>query len=220
MRLEGPAVAKLQEVFAEDWYFATGEDPIDPRYFPPPERAGELVAQVIESGPDRAFPAIHRILFTAITMAQDRIWLTTPYFVPDPAMLVALQAAALRGIDVRLLLPKRGDLPLIQMAGRSFYQGLLDAGCRIFEYEPVMIHAKTMTVDGSWATAGSANMDMRSFRLNFEINLVVYGESLAGRLERLFLADLARANEVGRDRRVSTWQQVCEGAARALAPLL
>lgn len=220
MRIRGPVVVSLQEVFAEDWYFATSEDLVDARYFPPPERAGEMVAQVIDSGPDRPYQPIHRILFTAITLAQDRIWLTTPYFVPDPSIVVALQAAALRGIDVRLLLPSYGDLPLVQLAGRSFYDELLEAGCRIFEYQPVMLHAKTMTVDGCWGTAGSANMDMRSFRLNFEVNLVVYGEAFARRLEDIFLRDLERAREILRDRTVGAWDRFVQGAARTLAPVL
>ncbi len=221
MRIEGPSVASLGEVFAEDWNFATGEELTAPRYFPQPRRSGDVVAQVIDSGPDQPQQSIHRILFSAITLAERRCWLTTPYFVPDPAILVALQCAALRGVDVRILLPSKGDLPLVQLAGRSFYEELLAAGCRIWEYQPVMLHAKTMTIDGCWGTVGSANMDIRSFRLNFEVNLVAYGRSFATRLEQIFETDLSRSTEIQRDGRpLGSSTRLLQSAARVMAPVL
>src|SRR5258706_7144216 len=141
-RLRGPAAGALQRVFLQDWFFATGEA-VDPNpYFPSPAlTAGDATVAIVPSGPDTRTEAIHRIFFAAISAARERVWITTPYFVPDAPMVVALQVAAMRGLDVKLILPSRSNHRVTFHAGRSFYEQLLEAGVRIREYAPGMIHA-------------------------------------------------------------------------------
>jgi cardiolipin synthase len=222
MQVEGPAAWRLQEIFAEDWFFATDEDLVDPDHFPELESVEEELVQVVDSGPDQPNENIHAVFFTAITEAQEKVYITTPYFVPDPAVLLALKSASWQGVDVRILLPGKSDLKMIQMAGRSYYRELLGAGVRLFEHRPGVLHAKTMVVDGSWSTVGSANMDIRSFRLNFEVNLLVYGKTFAQRMEEIFLDDVAGAQEVTEEslRKESAFTRFAEAVCRVLSPVL
>ena len=195
---------------------------MDDSWFPDQDQAGDVMVQVVASGPDTDHQPIQSILFAAITSARHRVFLTTPYFVPDQAILVALKTAALKGVDVRLLLPRRSDMPLVRNAGRSYYNELIDSGGRIFEYTGGILHAKTMVVDDTWATVGSANMDIRSFRLNFEINLALYGADFADHLGVVFARDLRSADEVTAEdlagRRPG--RRIAESLARVLSPLL
>ena len=221
LQLEGPASGHLQEIFAEDWHFATGERPAA-NWFQPVAPRGVARVHIVASGPDTETHPIQRIFFAAVNGARSRIYLTTPYFVPDQAMGVALETAALRGVDVRLLLPSRSDALLVLQAGRSYYEQLLRAGVRIFEYQAGVLHAKTLLVDRSWATVGSANMDVRSFQLNFEVNAAVYGSHLADQLAELFHQDLKLASEISlTDLANKRWpQRMGESLARILSPLL
>jgi cardiolipin synthase len=222
-RLEGPVVQSLQETFCQDWYHSAGEDLVNPAYFPRTSEPGDVWAQLLTSGPaDERWRAIHTFLFAAINLARRRVWIETPYFVPDPPILMALQTAALRGVDVRLLLPGRSDHPLVLYAGRSFLNELLAAGVRVFELNHAMPHAKTATIDGYFSTLGSANMDQRSFRLNFEANAFLFAESVAQQLERDFLSLCAQAEEVTLEqrRRISRIRQLTESTCRVMAPLL
>ena len=222
LRLEGPAVRRLQEVFTEDWLDTTGEDLTDAEHFPQFDPCGGDLVQVVDSGPDKPQESIHAVFFTAINEAQVRVYITTPYFVPDTSMLLALKTAAWRGVDVRLLLPGKSDLRLVQWAGRSYFEELLEAGVRIYEHRPGMLHAKTMVVDGVWATVGSANMDRRSFRLNFEANVLVSGERFAARMEEIFEADIAGAAEITLDAlgAKKIGPRMVEAFARVLSPVL
>jgi len=222
-RIRGPVVHSLQELFCHDWYHASGEDLVSAGYFPLIAESGNVVAQLLASGPaDERWRAIHTLLFAAINLARERVWIETPYFVPDQPIVMALQTAALRGVDVRLLLPGRSDLPLVLHAGRSYLDELLAAGVRAFEVQDVMPHAKTVTIDGIFSTLGSANMDQRSFRLNFEANLFFYGAEVAVELEQDFLSLCSEANEVRAvlRGRISHRQRLIEGVGRVLAPLL
>jgi len=222
-RICGPVVHSLQEVFCQDWYHASAEDLVSTAYFPPIKGSGKVCAQLLASGPaDERWRSIHTLLFAAINLAQQRVWIETPYFVPDPPILIALQTAALRGVDVRLLLPGRSDHPLVLHAGRSFLDQLLAAGVRVFEVQDAMPHAKTVTIDSVFSTLGSANMDQRSFRLNFEANLFFYGKDIARELEQDFLSFCGEANEVTTVSRqsISKRQRLTEGVSRVLAPLL
>ena len=222
MRLEGTAALRLQEIFIEDWLFATDEDVLEAAYFPEqPEQAGDLV-QVLESGPDQDHGTIHAVLFTAISQARRSVYITTPYFVPDLAVLMALMTAVWRGVDVRILVPGKSDLPLVRLAGRSYYRELLAAGVRIYEHRPGMLHAKTMVVDGAWSTIGSSNMDIRSFRLNFEANVLMFGETAGRRMEEIFLDDIGRAQLVELEalRRKPVRARFLEAVARVLSPAL
>jgi cardiolipin synthase len=220
LRLRGPAALRLQEIFVDDWHYATGEECFDPRYFPPPERPGRVVVQVVESGPDSSHESIHHSFFSAITGARQRVWLTTPYFIPDVSIFVALTTAALRGVDVRLLLPGVSDHRLVLYAGQSHYDELLAAGVRIFEFRQGFLHAKALVVDHAWTALGSANMDMRSFRLNWEANVVAYDAQIARAVALDFLRDCEQAVEVKRPVVRTRWRRAREAASYLLSPLL
>lgn len=222
-RIQGPVVYTLQEVFCQDWYHATGEDLVSEVYFPAIADAGTIHAQFLASGPaDERWQAIHTVLFAAMNLANTRIWIETPYFVPDRPILMALQTAALRGVDVRLLLPGKSDHPLVLYAGRSFIDDLLAAGVRVFEMYQAMPHAKAVMIDSNFATLGSANMDQRSFRLNFEGNIFFYSSEIASKMEQDFLNACANTQEVTEAQRckISKRQRLAESIARLLAPLL
>jgi cardiolipin synthase len=223
LRIEGPAAAELQRVFFQDWAYATGE-PIDPRaYFP---RAvsprGDAKIAIVTSGPDTRTEAIHRMFFGAIVGATREVVLTTPYFVPTESLTVAMELAAMRGVDLKVVLPGRSNHRVTFHAGRSFYTDLLTAGVDIREYQPGIVHAKTLVADSQVALVGSANMDLRSFRLNFEVHALVHDASTASRLRETFEEDLAQCRRVD----LGAWNarawpyRVKEGAARLVSPLL
>jgi cardiolipin synthase A/B len=222
-RIEGPASRAFQRVFLQDWYYTTGEA-VDPALFFPsiPSPPGTAAVAVIPSGPDTRTEAIHRLFFGAIAGASERVWITTPYFVPDQAMLVALEVAALRGVDVKLILPRRSNHRVTFHAGRSFYEHLLGAGVNVHEYQPGMIHAKTMIVDRKVILLGSANMDMRSFRLSFEVHALIHDEATAESLQTCFQNDLEQTRAVEAEQwRTRPWHdRVAEGVGRFLSPLL
>lgn len=222
LRVEGPAVAQLAAVFAEDWFFATREDLVGDRYVPTIPSAGNATMQIVESGPDQSHERIHRMYFAAIAAAQSRVWITTPYFVPDRAIFVALTTAASRGVDVRILTNAHSNWGITQHAGRSFYEDLLAAGVRVLEYEDGMLHTKTLVVDSQFAAVGSANVDVRSFRLNFELIAMVYDQPIVKQLEALFAEDASHATEIT----ASNWEargfgaRLLESVGRLMAPLL
>jgi cardiolipin synthase len=222
LRIEGDAVRWLQRAFLENWQFATAKPlKFSPQYFPalPP---GDHRLQIVRSGPDRTDFPIHEFLFTAIAGADERVWITCPYLVPDEAILTALRSAAHRGVDVRLLVPIRGDSRLVAAAVRSYYDEWLACGARVFEYRPAMLHAKTMLVDRELAVVGSANFDNRSFRLNFEILAAVYDPTVADQLAAGFEEDLLRSREVHPHRltRRSYPRYLSEVGARLFSALL
>ncbi len=220
LRIEGPAVFDLATIFAEDWTFASGERLV-PSSIPLPRPAGSIVA-VLPSGPDQAANANAHTYFAALSGAAERCWITTPYFVPDEPTVRALANAAYRGVDVRLLVPAESDVPIARAAGRFFYAPLLRSGVRVFEYQPGFLHAKTVVVDGSWALVGSANLDFRSFSLNFELGALVFDQPFAALLEERFARDLAESREVtrGEVERRGFPDRARLGLARLLAPLL
>ncbi len=222
---EGPVVEQLQEVFAGDWFFATGENLAEHRYFPVPVRCGGTLAQVVESGPDEPTPMLHEMICAAIHAAQKSVRIVTPYFIPDQALLVALRTAALRGVAVELMVPARMPNPhewVVWYAGRSYYEDLLENGVRIYEYLPGFLHGKEIVVDGSWASIGTANMDIRSFRLNFEVNINVYSKDAVAILEENFRKNLKSCREITAavfaERPVR--DRVIENVVRVLSPIL
>lgn len=222
VQVQGPATGQMQELFARDWFFATDEAITAPAYFPAPENLGEDFVQLVASGPDNSLLRLHRLIIALIQSAQERLYITTPYFVPDPALASAIEQAALRGVEVRLLLPMKSNHPLTQWAGLSFYEELFEAGVVIHEFERGMLHAKAIVVDGKLASVGSANMDIRSFRLNFEANLFIYGPDFAGQIEETFVQDTLASRRVVPEqwakRRLHT--RIFETAARVLSPVL
>jgi cardiolipin synthase len=222
VRVEGPVCKQLQDVFAKDWQFTTQEDLFQPRYYPASEPVGDSAIQVLESGPDSAFYTLHQTIFLAINSAEREILLTTPYFIPDPSILASLTVAALRGVKVSLLLPLKSDAPLVRYASRSFYDTLLQAGVRIYEYLPRVLHAKLLVIDNKWTILGSANMDIRSFRLNFELNLLIYGSSVVAQAVSLFENDLKQSKEVEYEsfEKRPLPQKMLENACRLFSPVM
>jgi cardiolipin synthase len=191
--VEGPVVTELQAVFAEDWAFARGEVLDGDCWFPPPETPGAVLARVIADGPDERFDTLRQIISGALSLARRRIRIITPYFLPDATLQDALATAALRGVEVDIILPQSNNLPLVDWASRAQLENLLRWGCRIGFAGGPFDHSKLFTVDGHWSLVGSANWDPRSLSLNFECNLECYDEWLAGELDRFFEARLAES---------------------------
>lgn len=224
LRIDGPAALSLQHAFAQDWVASTDEVLEDERYFPDVRDGvcGRATVQIIDSGPDRRWRSMALVHAQAIALATDRVWITNPYFIPSPTLLDALTAASLRGVDVRLLLPAKSDNRLVELASHSYYQDVLRAGVRVFEYGRGFLHAKTMLVDDWMGTVGSANMDLRSFNLNFELNAFVFDDEVPKTLAAQFAQDLASATEATLDRELSLGlvPRLTRGFARLLSPLL
>ncbi len=220
LRIAGPAVHRLQEIFAEDWIFASGEDvTLHAECFTPFTRPGRARIQVIESGPDGGRETIHRVVFQAIVSARETLDMVTPYFVPDRSIQVALENAALRGVRVRLLVPGVSDNPLVSWAARSYYRELIPAGVEVYRFRPGMHHAKLMVADGRWAYVGTANMDIRSFRLNFEVGLSIYEPDIARAIVQSIEEDLGRSESFTMDR-AGRGELLAEGLGRMLSPVL
>lgn len=224
LRIEGAAVRWLQTTFLEDWVYATERSPreLDAllQHLMPELPAGTVPVQIVTSGPDSASEAIHRMHVEAIHDASHRAWLTTPYFVPGEPALMALTSAAMRGVDVRLIVPRQSDSAMVTAAARSYFDELIHAGVKVWEYKACMLHSKTLVVDDQCAMIGTANFDNRSFRLNYEVMAVVYGPTLVVPLAAQFEADLTQSAPVRKDRVRSFWQKLGEATARLFSPLL
>lgn len=220
VRVQGPVARQLQDVFSGDWTFTTGED-VAVSTEPVQKNGGEAVIQVLESGPDTEFKSIYQSIFMAINQAQEEILFTTPYFIPDLAIYTALQVAALRGVRVKIILPQKNDSPMVQRASRSFYDDLLSVGVEIYEYVPRVLHAKLMMVDGRMTFLGSANMDIRSFRLNFELNLLIFGQKTTFQAREFFMKDLSLSQKIDlkthRARPIRT--RLAENVCRLMSPI-
>ena len=222
VRVQGPVVWDLQMLFVEDWYLDTDESLEDLLNIQPLALADGVPAQVIGSGPNSFNEGLRQLLIASMYSAREELILTTPYFVPDEAMLSAVSAAARRGVSTTLVLPARNDSPLVAAASRSHYQYLLDSGVRVHEYRKGLLHAKTITVDRLLGIVSTANLDRRSFELNFEVSLVVFNDDFASQLRFLqtsYLADslpLAASEWNARSLPRKLWHS----AASLLSPLL
>jgi cardiolipin synthase len=221
-RVEGPVVTHLQEVFADDWLFTTGEVLRDEKWFPPVERHGSVVARGIADGPEDEIDPLRWTILGALAAAKSTARIVTPYFLPDPPVISALNLAAMRGVAVDIILPSRSNLPFVQWASRAHWWQMLERGCRIWLTPPPFDHSKVMLVDGCWAFVGSANWDPRSLRLNFEFNLECYDRNLAQALETFVQAKLkdARAMTLAEVDGRSLPAKLRDGAARLLTPYL
>ncbi|GIP35760.1 cardiolipin synthase [Paenibacillus sp. J2TS4] len=221
--VRGEAVRTLQIIFLQDWHYMTGEAHLNPEYLSPSltETQGDGAVQMIASGPDNEWRTLKNLFFSMITSAKRSIWIATPYFIPDDDIYTALQVAALSGVDVKLLFPKKPDKWLPYFASHSYFRELLDAGVQIYEYEKGFMHSKILIIDGEMASIGSANMDMRSFHLNFEVNAFIYQTESTRTLVSDFQADLQDSTQINRDKFVKKWYiRFMESAARLLSPLL
>ena len=198
LKLEGSAVLQLQIRFALDWKYASGENLfLNMKYFAShPAGGGKVGIQIISGGPDGGIRQIRDHFIWIFYRARKTIRIQTPYFIPDDAVLTALQTAARCGVDVKLMIPCRPDHPLVYWATWSYMGDLLRAGARCYLYENGFLHAKGIMVDGQTSSYGTANMDIRSFELNFEVNAAIYDEGVTKRLEEVFDQDLNQCREI------------------------
>lgn len=222
LRLEGPAVTGLQRVFAESWDFAAKEKLSDPVYFPRLPANGPYPVQVIHSGPDQANNSIREIYFAAILRARKRLWIASPYFVPDAGLRDALCLSANLGVDVRFLGQYHPDKWIPFYASRYYWADILEAGAWVYQYTKGMLHSKVILVDDDWATVGTANLDNRSLHLNFEVNCLFYAPAVVAELEAAFRRDLRDSirldSSVYADRSVAG--RLVENACRLMSPVL
>jgi cardiolipin synthase len=221
-RVGGPMVAQLQEAFANDWAFCTREVLDGDIWFPHLSSCGNTVARVITDGPDVDFEKLRWTLLAALAEAQTSAQILTPYFLPDTALISALNLAALRGVRVDIILPAKNNLPFVHWASRAMWWQVLKRGCRLWLTPPPFDHSKLMIVDGHWVLLGSANWDARSLRLNFELNVECYGRDLAHDMAAVIEKKLRRAREVTlaeADRR-SLPAKLRDATARLFSPYL
>jgi cardiolipin synthase len=217
VRVVGPVVRALQGAFLENWLEATGELLAGDDHLPDLEPITDgAPMQVVVSGPGVNHTNTEAMYFLAIASARHTIQMTTAYFAPRPMFVEALEAAAARGVSVEIIVPgPHIDKQLVRSAGRAVYADLLDAGIAIYEYQPTMLHAKTLVIDGRWCSIGSANFDNRSFALNDEATLCVQSERVAEQLATAFAADRGQSERIEPSR--WTWRSPVERAAEALA---
>lgn len=224
VRIEGPAAQALEVVFLRDWMLETESEEVDPAAFLPdyPIPDEGSVVQVVPTGPGPAPSLMHDAILTTIYAAREELILTTPYFVPDEATRSALTAAATRGVAVTIVVPSIIDTPITAAAGRAAYQDLLDAGVRIHEFQRGLLHAKTITVDRRLALIGSANLDMRSFWLNYEVTVFIYDSDVTSHLRMLQVEYVSKSAELdaGAWRRRPLWRRFLDNVARLASPLL
>ena len=223
LRLKGESVNSMQHRFLLDWAFASGKDFLDDKkYFPKKQVTGKSPVQIVSSGPDSREEEIKSLFLKMIYGAENSIYIQTPYFIPDPAMLEALQVAARSGVDVRVMIPDRPDHPFVYGANNSFVGEMLEAGARCYRYNRGFLHSKTICIDGRILSIGTTNMDVRSFKLNFEINAFIYDEDIAQLHDEIFRDDLKESREVTvREYENRGWtMKVRESISRLLSPIL
>jgi cardiolipin synthase len=221
-RVAGPVVRELQAVFARDWFTETEQALEGPALFPEPTSAGTSVAQVLPSGPDYPGAGIERLIVALVHGAREWVVITTPYLIPDEALLEALGTAVLRGVAVHLVVSRVPDQVLVGFAQRSYYDELLAAGARIHLFRDKLLHAKHLTIDSELVLIGSSNVDVRSFLLNAEVSLVCYDPSVTAQVIRLQEGYFAQSDLLS----AAGWNarpflsKLSENLARLVSPLL
>ncbi len=222
LRIEGDAVLAMHEIFLIDWYFVKQEELTDPKYFPAADPIGDKLVQIVPSGPDSDWPAIMMGFLQSISSATKYVYMTTPYFMPNDSVLMTIKAAAMGGIDVRLLIPEKSDAHFTHMCSRSYIKELLLAGVKVYFYQKGFLHSKLIVVDDLVLSIGSANLDFRSFEHNFEVNAFIYDEEKATEARNIFLDDLNNSRQIFYDIWVgrSKWMKFKESFARLFSPLL
>ncbi len=222
LRVEGPAVHDLQEIFINDWYLETEQAPLDALALDPPQVEGGVAVQVLPSGPSHDNEALEQMALSFFHRARQELCLTTPYFVPGDAEIASLCTAARRGVRVVIVLPARCDSRLVAAVSRSHYPELIAAGVEVHEFQEGLLHAKTLTVDRRLGLVTTANFDQRSFDLNYEVSTLVYDDDLASRLRFLQMGYVEKSKRVElssvSDRSIG--RRLLENAARVFSPLL
>lgn len=223
MRIVGEAVKSLQILFFTTWDFVSDEElQISKIYFPEHNCKENIPLQIAASGPDTDWSNIMEAIFVAITNAEDHVYITTPYFIPNSEIVTALQVTARSNIKVKVIVPKTSDSWIAEHATNSYLEMLLEAGVEVYTYTKGFIHAKTMVVDGVFSTIGTTNMDYRSFNINFEVNALIYNEGISTQLTKFFNDDLKDCEQLD----LESWQKrsrqtkLVEAVARLMAPLL
>ena len=223
LRISGEAVAALQYSFAIDWNYTTRELLTSPtmRYSEPP-RQPDYIVQMMSSGPSSRWHNISFVFLKAITQAKHRVYIQTPYFLPSDSLLKALQAVALAGVDVRLMIPRRPDSVMLRLATGSYIKECMQSGIKVYFYEPTVLHAKVVIVDDEFVTTGSTNFDFRSFEHNFEFNALVYSKDFNAKMKAIFEADMEQCTRL----RMGKWKQrplaikALESIVRLMSPIL
>lgn len=223
LKLKGEAVRTLQLIFLQDWYYMTNHSFLTAEYLSPElEENIHGGVQLIAGGPDNEHSVIKNIFFSMITTAEKTVWIASPYFIPDEDIFSAIKVAALSGIDVRILVPRKPDKRIVFHASRSYFPELMEAGVRIYEYERGFMHSKIVIVDHEIASIGTSNMDMRSFHLNFEVNAFLYRTRSTQKLVNDYLKDLNNSKEINLEafKRRHIGLRIIESTSRLLSPLL
>ena len=223
VRIIGEAVKQLQILFFTTWDFVVDDNiEISKEYFPEHNCEENIPLQIAASGPDTDWSNIMEAMFVAITNAEDYIYVTTPYLIPNAEIVTALQVASRSNIDVKIIVPKSSDSWIAEYATNSYLELLLEAGVEVYHYTKGFIHAKTMVVDGVFSTVGTANMDYRSFNINFEVNALIYNSKISKQLIELFKSDMDDSEKID----LETWKnrskrtKIIEAIARLMAPIL
>jgi cardiolipin synthase len=221
IQVEGPAVAEFQRLFIDEWKHQQGPPLCSCNYFPKIERKGNQIMQVIGSVPER-FSLIYVTLISAIVNSETRVYITDAYFAPNRQMLHAFEDAARRGVDVRLLLPGKSDVPLIVWAAHSHYHALLKAGVKIYEWQAAMLHAKTASIDGVWSTVGTSNLDWWSIARDNEINAIILSHSFGNEMDMMFRDDIENSKQIELDqwKHRPLTERFEETVGRIIEPLL
>lgn len=222
LKIEGEAVNSLQVVFLVDWQFVSGKAIKNKNYFPKSRIASNQLVQITASGPDSDWASIMQAYFGAIATAREYIYISNPYFIPNESILTALKTASLSGVDVRIIIPGESDSYLTYYSTLSYVQELLEAGIRVFFYQKGFIHSKLIMVDDIFSSVGTANLDIRSFDDNFEVNALVYDEEICQVLKKSFHDDLSHSREIFIEdyRKRKLFRKLAESIARVFSPLL
>jgi cardiolipin synthase len=221
VRLNGPVAIQMQAVITDDWYWATRELP-ELNWQPQAAEGGNVKAMVVPFSPGSRFETAGLFFVTALNFAKERIWLSAPYFVPDEAILKALQLAALRGVDVRIITTGKPDSWPVFLAAFKYIDYLRDLGIKFYSYEPGFLHEKVMLVDDEFSTVGTPNFDNRSFRLNFEVTSLIVDKAFASEMEKMFEQDFAHAVPIDADalNKKPFWWRLAVNVSRLAAPVL
>lgn len=224
-RITGPAVSEFQIAFFRDWVFATGRhlsDMLTRKHFPDPVPTGKAILRVVSSGPGQNFGASMNVFYTAASTARKTIWIMSPYFVPDQSFVKALCMAAARGVDVKVIVPEKNNHMYVDWAARSLYRTFLPAGVKIYLREGAFSHIKAMIVDGKWVLMGSSNCDVRSFRLNYELDFCAEQSAFVDDMRRQFQDELDNSKPVMLEeiRETSFPRQFVENLCALLTPIL
>ncbi len=222
IRIEGSSVYMLQMVFLTDWYYTTQKLSFKERFFPKLDYKGNSMIQIVATGPDSDWEAIHYAYFSAICNAKKSVYIETPYFIPDESLLMALKSASLSGVDVRIIFPNIADHKIVHHASYSYFNDILKSGGKVYLYKKGFIHSKVVIIDDKISSTGSANMDLRSFMLNFEMNAFIYDEKIIKKITENFFEDIKNSKELDLNNfeNRSFVKKCIESLARLFSPIL